>query len=243
VTSIVGTVANMFASSGIDIAKLGLAWARAMPLVVLVPAFGLRALPVPARALIAFVLAASVFPALGSAAPTSLLPWPLLIIVEVVRGLPLALSATIPLWAATMAGGVVDALRGSQETLTLPTVEGRPTTLGALISLLGCAIFLATGGPARATAALGAGAIAADPLLAAANDIVGGIALAVALAGPILAAAVVVEIAAALVARAASPAQVHALLAPIRAVGILAILAVVLERLAAALSRAIAAAP
>jgi hypothetical protein len=56
-------------------------------------------------------------------------------------------------------------------------------------------------------------------------------------------AAVVVEIAAALVARAASPAQVHALLAPIRALGTLAVMAVVLERLATALARAIEAAP
>jgi hypothetical protein len=34
------------------------------------------------------------------------------------------------------------------------------------------------------------------------------------------------------VARAASPAQVHALLAPLRALGLLAIVAVVMERLA-----------
>jgi hypothetical protein len=41
-----------------------------------------------------------------------------------------------------------------------------------------------------------------------------------------------------LVARAASPAQVHALLAPLRALGLLAIVAVVLERLAALIATA-----
>jgi len=43
---------------------------------------------------------------------------------------------------------------------------------------------------------------------------------------------VVLELAFALVARAASPAQVHALLAPLRAMGLLAIVAIVMERLA-----------
>jgi type III secretion protein T len=164
----------------------------------------------------------------------------LLAILELARGLPVALSATIPLWAVTMAGGVVDALRGSQETVAAPTIEQRPTTLGVPLSLLACAMFLASGGPARATAALAAPSVVAHPLLAAADDIVGGITLAVALAGPVLAASVVIEIAAALIARAASPAQVHSLLAPIRALGILAVFAAVFQRLAGALARALA---
>jgi type III secretory pathway component EscT len=122
-------------------------------------------------------------------------------------------------------------------------VEGRATPLGVPLSLLACAIFLATGGPARVAKALVLHPVGAHPLLAAADDVVGGIALAVALGGPLLAAAVVVEIAAALVARAASPAQVHALLAPLRAMGTLAVMAVVLERLATAMATAIEASP
>jgi type III secretory pathway component EscT len=162
---------------------------------------------------------------------------------EVARGLPVALAAAVPLWAATMAGGVADALRGSQEAPRAPTVEGAATPLGVPLSLLACAIFLATGGPARVVTALALHPVGAHPLLAAADDIVGGISLAVALGGPLLAAAVVIEIAAALVARAASPAQVHALLAPLRALGTLSVLAIVLERLATALARVVAAAP
>jgi type III secretory pathway component EscT len=241
--SIVGTVANLLSSGEIDIASLGLAWARAMPLVILVPAFGLRAMPPPARSLMALVLAASVFPAIASPSVHAEAPWPVLAGVEVARGALVALSTAIPLWAATMAGGVVDALRGSQETLVMPTVEGRPTPMGVPLSLLACAIFLGTGGPARAAAALATHSVAAHPVVAAVDHVVEGITLAVALAGPILAAAVIVEIAAALVARAASPAQVQALLAPIRALSILAVFAVLFERLASTLARTVSRLP
>jgi len=239
---ILSTVVEAFASSGVDLAALGLAWARVMPAVTIVPAFGLRALPLPARAVMALALAASVFPALTPAAQMKG-PWALLAIGEIVRGLPIAIGAAVPLWAATMAGGLVDALRGANDAVNVPTVEGRATPLGVPLSLLACAIFLATGGPSRVVAALATREIAGNPILAAANDIVGGIGLAVALGGPLLAAAIVIEIAAALVARAASPAQIHALLAPVRAIGVLAVMAIVLERIAAVMTVAIARTP
>ena len=77
--------------------------------------------------------------------------------------------------------------------------------MGIPLSLLASAIFLATGGPARVVEAIALRPIGAHPLLAAADDLVGGITLAVALGGPLLAAAVVIEIAGAVIARAASP--------------------------------------
>jgi flagellar biosynthesis protein FliR len=241
--STIGTVAQALSISGVDPGALGLAWARAMPSVVIVPAFGLRALPAPARIVMAIAFAASVFPALTPVASTATWPWPLLLLAEAARGLPVALAAAVPLWAATMAGGVADALRGSQETLSAATVEGRATPLGVPLSLLACAIFLATGGPSRVVFALALRSPESHPLLAAADDVVGGITLAVAIAGPLLAAAVVVEVAAALIARAAAPAQVHALLAPLRALGSLAVMAIVFERLATALAKAVQGAP
>ncbi len=243
VPSLIGAVVDTFARAGIDLAPLGLAWARAMPAVTLVPGFGLRALPAPARMVLGLALAACIFPALAPAAVASTLPWPLLVLGEVARGLPVAIAAAVPLWAATMAGGVADALRGSQETANAPTVEGPSTPMGIAMSLLAGAIFLKTGGPARVVAALAERPLSAHPVLAAADDLVGGITLAVALGGPLLAASVVIEIAGALIARAASPAQVHALIAPLRALGTLAIMAVVFERLAAALARVVEAAP
>lgn len=240
---LVGAIVDTLSRSSIDVAALGLAWARTAPSVALVPAFGLKALPAPARAVMALALAASVFPALQPVDSTGSEPWQVLLLVEFARGLPVAVAAAVPLWAATMAGGVVDALRSSQETLSMPTVEGRPTPLGVPLSLLACAIFLRTGGPARVAQALAARPLPGHPVLAAADHIVEGIRLAVALGGPLLASAIVVEVAAALVARAASPAQVHALLAPVRALGVLAIIAVIFERLGAGLARAVEGAP
>jgi type III secretory pathway component EscT len=159
------------------------------------------------------------------------------------RGIPVALAAAVPLWAATTAGGVADALRASQDTVNAPTVEGRATPLGVPLSLLCCAIFLATGGPARIAQALAFHPVNAHPLLAAAGDLVDGIGLAVAVGGPLLAAGAVVDIAAALIARASAPAQVHALLAPLRALAMLAVMGVVFDRLAGVLARAVQSAP
>ena len=236
--SIVGTVAEALERSGIDLGGLGLAWARVMPAVTLVPAFGLGALPASARTVMGLAFAASIFPALAPLAAGDR-PWVLLALGEVAHGLPVAIAAAVPLWAATMAGGVADALRGSQETPSVPTVEGRATPLGVPMSLLASAIFLAGGGPARVVKALALHPVPDHPVLAAAGDLVGGIGLAVAIGGPLLAASVVIEVAAALVARAASPAQIHALLAPLRALGTIAVLAIVLERLAGALAVAV----
>jgi type III secretory pathway component EscT len=240
--SIVGILAEAFERSGVDLGGLGLAWARVMPAVTLVPAFGLSALPAAARAVMGLAFAATIFPALSPLA-TGHGSWVLLALGEVARGVPVAIAAAVPLWAATMAGGVADALRGSQETPTVPTVEGRATPLGVPMSLLASAIFLAGGGPARVVRALALHPVGAHPLAAAADDLVAGIALAVAIGGPLLAAAVVIEVAAALIARAASPAQIHALLAPLRALGTLAVMAVVLERIATALALAVRASP
>ena len=247
-------VARALARQGVDLASLGLAWARATPAVTLVPAFGLRAIPGPGRAVLALGFAACVVPAIAlaqTASGASLAEanrgesWIALALAEVLRGIPVALAAAIPLWAATMAGGVADALRGSQESASAPAVEGRASPLGVLLSLLASAIFLQTGGPARVAWALATlpalhqgRAGPADPWIAVAHDLTAGISLAVALGAPLLAASVVIEVAGALIARAATPAQIHALLAPLRALGVLGVLAIVIDRLADALAKA-----
>jgi type III secretory pathway component EscT len=240
--SVVALLNQALTRAGVDVAALGLSWARAMPSVTLVPAFGLRALPRPAQALMGLALAACIAPAVAIA-PASDEPWLLAAAGEVLKGLPVAIAAAVPLWAATMAGGVADALRASQDTLSAPTVEGRATPLGVPLSLLACAIFVTTGGPARIARALAFHPWNAHPLQAAATDLVSGIAIAVAIGGPLLAAGVVLDVAAALVARSASPAQVHALLAPLRALGIVAVMGIVFHRLAAALALAVQGAP
>lgn len=217
-----------------DLQGFGLAWARFAPTLAIVPAFGLRALPTAARGILGLGLAAAIYPALVPIAiDRAATPWAILAIEQIVLGLPVALAAAVPLWAATMAGGLVDTLRGAQDGVGLAVVEGtKASPLAVLLSLLASVVFLTTGGPARVATLLAATTLPEHPLLAATASLVSGIGLAIAIAGPLLAAAVVLEIAFALVARAASPSQVHALLAPIRALALLAIVAIVLERLA-----------
>jgi type III secretory pathway component EscT len=229
--------------SSSELQAIGLAWARVMPAIAIVPAFGLKALPTPARGILALAIAAGIGPALAPIAAREGTPWIVLALEQIVEGLPVAVAAAIPLWAATMAGGVLDALRGASDGAGSPAVEGRASSFGILLSLFASAAFLASGGAARVASALAEPAHPAHPLLAASRDLVSGITLAVAVGGPLLAAAVVLEIAFALVARAASPAQVHALLAPLRTLGLLAVAALVLERIGALLATAGRAAP
>lgn len=237
-------VATAFDAQGVDLAALGLAWARAMPCVTIVPAFGLKALPQSARAVLALALAGTIFPALiGVPESNPHVPWALALAGEVLVGLPIAVAAAIPLWAATMAGGLVDSLRGSQAELTVSVVEGKSSPMGVPFSILASCIFLGTGGPARIASALATRPLTDHPIAAAAHDLAGGIAIAVSIGGPLLAAALVLEVAAALVAKASSPAQVHSLLAPLRALALLAVMAVVLERVVAAMALVVRAAP
>jgi type III secretory pathway component EscT len=242
-SSWIDAVLDALQRDGLDFSRLGLAWARAMPSVVLVPAFGLRSLPPPTRAILGLAFAATIFPAVPPLAGASAEPWWVQALEEALRGLPVALAAAVPLWAATMAGGVADALRGTSELASVPVVEGRATPLGIPLSLLASTLFLAGGGPARVVEALAAHPPTPDPLVRAAHDLSAGVTLAVALGGPLLAASVTVEIAAALAARAASPAQVHLLLAPLRALATLTVMALVFGRIAWALGRTVANAP
>jgi type III secretory pathway component EscT len=224
-------VADAFEKGGIDLEAWALSWARVAPVILLVPALGLRSLPGAMRAAAALVLGAVIVPALRPAAHGAI-PFPVALLAEFARGLPVAVAAAVPLWAATMVGGVIDALRGAQDYVAVPTVEGRATPLGVLFSLLAGMLFLALGGPARVVGALVEPAPMDNALPRAAFDLAAGIGIAVAVAAPLLAAAVVLEITAALVARAASPAQVHTLLAPARSLALLALLAVLFDRIA-----------
>lgn len=231
VAGLLGEIAVVLAQSGVDLSKLGLAWARVAPSVALIPAFGLRAFPAPARVTLGLALAAVVAPGLPGLGQSGL-PWPLALGVEAARGVPVAISASVALWAATMAGGVIDDLRGARETSGLPNVEAGATPLGALLSLLAAIVFLEGGGPARVVSALGRPDLGfAAPLLGATANLVGGIELALAVAAPLLVASMLIEVASALVARAASPAFIQPLLAPLRSLGLLAVAALVLERM------------
>jgi flagellar biosynthetic protein FliR len=224
-----------------EVQGLLLAWTRIFPTLMLVPAFGLRALPIPARGILGLTLAACLAPAISPLRPTERgVIFVGAALEQVLIGLPVALSAAIPLWAATMAGGLGDAIRGNQDGIDFAVVEGsRAPLFGILLSMLASLLFLSTGGPARVVEALSTQDVLAPSLLASTRAIAAGIGIAVALGSPLLAASILVDVASALVARAASPSHVTTLLAPLRAVGLLAIFALLLDRIVAALAIAV----
>jgi len=246
-------VAVAFRDAGVDLGALGLAWARVTPAVAIVPAFGLRALPAAARGVIALALAACIYPSVtpmswsGAGAPmveaTVHAPWALLLVSEVLRGLPVAIAAAAVLWAATMVGGMLDNLRGAQDSMQVPVIEGRTTPMAIPFTLLAGTIFLTTGGPARVARALATAPIPAHPVLGAVNDLAGSVALAVSIGAPLLVASLVIEVTGAVIARASSPAQIHALLAPLRAMGLLVVCGIVLDRIAAVMAIAVRSVP
>jgi flagellar biosynthetic protein FliR len=230
--SLLTALAQLFDRHGVDLVAWALAFARVMPVVVIVPAFGLRALSAPVRAAIAFLFGALLLPAIRPMSG-ALAPWPALLLFEIARGSLVAITAAIPLWSATMAGGIVDALRGAQDQSDIVTVENRTSPMGALFSLLAAAIFLASGGPSHVVGLLIAPPDVANGVARAAANLAAGIGIATAIAAPLIAASLVVEVAGALVARAASPAHLSALIAPIRSLALLALSAILLDRLAA----------
>jgi flagellar biosynthesis protein FliR len=228
---VVETLVGVLEGAGIDLRAWGLAWARVAPSVLLIPAFGLRALPTPARIALGLSLAAGIAPALGPAAAQGR-PWLVLFVVELARGLPVALTASTALWAASMAGGLVDDLRGARESSGLPNVDPGSGPTGALLAMLVAIAFLESGGPARVASVLADPALGfSDPLARAAANLSGGIELAVAVAAPVVAASIVIGVASSLIVRAASPAYVEPLLAPLRSLVVLAVAALVLDRM------------
>lgn len=220
---------DIFHTQGVDLAAVGLAWARVAPSVALVPALGLRGAPPQLRAGLGLLLAASIAPALGGAPPAS--PWAGALLREATLGVPLALGAALPIWIATDAGSVIDALRGSNDGAALPVYEGKRGPFGALFALLACAGFMASGGPARvALAALSPPGNGAPQIIAA---LASGASIAAAVAAPMLGAAVVVEASLALVARAATPASLSSALATARGAILLVLGALFFDRMAA----------
>ena len=222
-------VAQLLEARGVDLATWALGWARVMPFVTLVPAFGARLLPPVGRVVLGLTLGLLIAPALPAvhAAGNA---WPLQLLLEALRGLPVALGSSALLWAASMAGGLGDELRGGGQLSRIPMLEANTSALGALFGLFAALGFLRLGG---VTTALEHLISTPDDLghgtLAAVSDLVGSIEIALSLAAPLLGLVIVVEVAGALIARAASPAHIRALLAPIRAFAVLFGLAVALE--------------
>lgn len=225
----------MLAALGVDLRGWALAWARVTPALTILPAFGLNALPAQTRAALGLALAVCIAPSLQ---PLELAaPFAVALLLEVARGLPIAIAASGALWAAGMAGGLTDNIRGARETQALPVVDEETSPLGALLSLLVALVFLEGGGAARVVAALSTPApVSHGALWQVALGLTHAVELALAVAAPVVAVSIIAELANALIARAATPAHVVALLAPLRSVLILVCFALLLERMASLLA-------
>jgi type III secretory pathway component EscT len=214
---------------GGDFRGFVLAFARALPVLILVPVFGLSAVAAPIRITLAATLALSIAPALRSLALDDA---PLLVALgrELLRGLPLALATSAVLWAAVMAGGLADNLRGGHEQGELLLFDEPLPALSALFGLLSAVAFLETGGAERLALALSEPRLALG-FSAAVERLVRAVNLAVAIAAPLLAGSMLIEIASAFVARAAAPAYVLPLIAPLRSLAVLGVCWLSLDRL------------
>lgn len=218
------------AGLGVNLRGWALAWARVTPAFTLVPAFGLNALPAPTRAALSLALAVSIAPSLHPAQLSA--PFSVALLLEAARGLPVALAASAALWAAGMAGGLTDNIRGARETQALPAVDEDVSPLGALLSLLVSLLFLESGGAARVAAALSSPEpLSHGVLWQIALGLTHSVELALAVAAPLVAVSIVVELASALIARSATPAHIAALLAPLRSVLILVAFALLFEHM------------
>jgi type III secretory pathway component EscT len=230
--SLLAAISAVFAENGVDPRAWALGLARATPAVTLVPAFGLTAVPPQTRLVLGLGLGLCLAPALSGqvSAEGGLL---LALGREALFGLPVALLASLSIYVAAMAGGLVDDLRGARESVTLPSLPEQLPPVAALFALLSSMAFLETGGAARVVSAL------STPLLSArftwpavAQAFAGSIELAFAIAAPLVVASVLLETGSALVARAATPAFIGPVLAPLKSVVVLGVLALIFERIA-----------
>ncbi|HTV17491.1 MAG TPA: flagellar biosynthetic protein FliR [Polyangiaceae bacterium] len=221
------------ARAGIDPTSWARAWARLIPSLVLIPALGLPAFPIGLRVAFALMLGASVAPGLLPAADPSA---PLLATLasELARGVPVALSVAICVWGASMAGQLIDELRGGGSPARSPFDGSAPASpFGVLLSLAAALAFLELGGPARLSDALAsARPLAEQDLTAVARALAYGLRFAVVLAGPLLALVPFVELLHALMARATHPIALGVVMAPLKAMTLLGVAALLLDRFA-----------
>lgn len=229
--SILDALTAVFAQTGVEPRAWALGFARATPAVTLVPAFGLGAVPAPTRLVLGLALGLCIAPALSADVSAG---GPLAVALgrEALVGLPVALLASLSIYVAAMAGGLVDDLRGAREGVTLPALPEQMPPVAALFALLASIAFLETGGASRVASAL------SSPLLstrfswpAVTQAFASSVELAFAIAAPLAVASVLLETGSALIARAATPAFIGPVLAPLKSVALLGVLALVFERI------------
>jgi len=180
----------------------------------------------------ALAFAVSIAPALQPSGVQLTAPWPAVLFAEALRGVPIALTAAIALWVASMAGGVVD---GAGRATRLATIDGpvaRSTPLSTLFGLLAAVAFLSNGSAARLVARLSnAGPGTSNAVGRAAFDIATGIGIGASIGAPVLVAALSLDVAMGVVARERSALSFESLYPPLRTAVVLIAIAALLDRM------------
>ena len=234
--------------------------ARIVPLVLLAPFLVTRAAPTLLRTSVALALTVALEPLAAASAPAlpGVLGLAALTVREVLVGTLFAVTASLPLYALDWFGRLADGWRGAgQGEVSLPSGE-RASPLGALMALLGVAIFVSIGGHRLALASFADGLVS-SPVGAASSVaswqavalgslrlVADSLAFTAALAAPAAVAIVTVEVALGLVARATPQIPVFFAGMPLRAAvglgAVLLTLSLVVERLPTAFRVAVGAA-
>ncbi|HEX4477383.1 MAG TPA: flagellar biosynthetic protein FliR [Polyangiaceae bacterium] len=227
---LVDAIVAVARASGQDLAAWGIAWARVMPTVLIVPAFGLGLLPAEFRVAMGLALATAIAPSVHPVATG--IAWPAVIAVEAVRGVPVAIAAAVSLWAATVAGGTADTAIGTARLRAdSGLAAGGHTPLAVLFGLLAAMLFLELGGATRIAlrlATLGTGAEV--PLAAAVRNLSVGIDVAASVGAPLLVVGLTFDVTLALASRELPALRGETFVAPLRTLVVLVATAAVFDR-------------
>jgi flagellar biosynthetic protein FliR len=209
-----------------------IAWARVLPALFVVPAFGLGLLPASLRVAMALAFAVGIAPALHPTDVELTAPWPAVLVAEALRGVPIALTAAVALWVASFAGGVVDRSGRATRLAVIDGPGAQLTPLSTLFGLLAAVVFLSNGSAARLVARLSeAGPFTSSALGRAAFDVATGIGLGASIGVPVLIAALALDVAVGIVARERSALSFEALYPPLRTAVVLIATAALLDRM------------
>jgi len=218
-----------------SLAIFALVLARWGPLTAIAPFFAARTMPALARLAIGVGLSVAVLPAASAAAgplPTSDTLLGLLVIQEALIGALLGLLAAIPFLALESAGRLVDSARGARmaEVLAAPT-EVRGSPLGAFLLLFGIALFMTMDGHLLVIRAVGASYEILPVGGGLGPDVPQGLArlalylgsrffgIALGIAAPVLAAAILTDLALGIAGRVAPQLPIYFLGLPVKALG------------------------
>jgi flagellar biosynthetic protein FliR len=243
---------NELLSALLDSGELGqyvavffLVAARWLPLTVLAPIFAARSMPATARLGLALALTLLVFGAAHSASgpvATQSTTLALMVVREVLVGALLGLVVAIPFYALESAGRLIDTARGARmaEVLAAPTgIRASPT--GAFLLLMGVVLFLLVDGHLMVISAVGqsyrslpvGGALPPDAparVLPLALHLGSELLLvALGIAAPVLATAVLVDLSLGLAGRLAPRLPLYFLGLPLKGLGGIAVLLLTLS--------------